>query len=363
MDVEVFDFEKPAHGAKIGKAGRPVAGAELARLRRPQLAGGDRNAAARQERAERDGIDQVGRHALDRRQAARTRAIDPRRRAHEAQRIAMARPVEQLADRSRFDDGPGIHDVDAIAEAGDHAEVVADPDHRRAALARQALHQVDDLRLDGDVERRRRLVGDQQARIAGERDGDHHALAHAAGELVGVGAEPLAGHRYAHGFEQLDRPPSRRGAGELLMAVQHLGQLAADGEHRIERAHRILEDHGHACAADLARLRFAQRQEIGAVEGHRIGGDLAGRLGNQAHDRQRRHALAAAAFADQAQDLAFLEVEGDTVDRAHRAAVGGEPGSQVADAEQRHRSSPSPGRRCAACARRAGRGHRAARRP
>jgi hypothetical protein len=28
-------------------------------------------------------------------------------------------------------------------------------------------HQVEDLRLDGDVERRRRLVGDQHLRVAG----------------------------------------------------------------------------------------------------------------------------------------------------------------------------------------------------
>ena len=46
--------------------------------------------------------------------------------------------------------------------------------------------QVEDLRLDRDVERGGRLVGDQQLRIAGERHGDHHALAHAARELVRI---------------------------------------------------------------------------------------------------------------------------------------------------------------------------------
>ena len=48
----------------------------------------------------------------------------------------------------------------------------------------QLAEQVEDLRLDGDVERRGRLVGDQELGIAGERHGDHDALAHAAGELV-----------------------------------------------------------------------------------------------------------------------------------------------------------------------------------
>ena len=49
-----------------------------------------------------------------------------------------------------------------------------------------------DLRLDRHVERGRRLVGDQQARRARQRHRDHHALAHAAGELVRVGAHALA---------------------------------------------------------------------------------------------------------------------------------------------------------------------------
>src|SRR5437879_6509032 len=107
------------------------------------MAGGDGDAAAWQEGAERDGIDQVGRHALDGREPACAGAVDARRRAHEAERIAVARAMEQVADRPGFDDGARIHDVDAIAEARDYAEIVADPDHRRTAFALQALHEVD----------------------------------------------------------------------------------------------------------------------------------------------------------------------------------------------------------------------------
>ena len=105
MDVEVFDFEKPAHGAEVGEAGRPSG----RRRTGAAAAAAAWQAATETRQRGRNGqsvmrIDQVGRHALDRRQAARTRAVDPRRRAHEAQRVAMARPVEQLADRPRFDD-------------------------------------------------------------------------------------------------------------------------------------------------------------------------------------------------------------------------------------------------------------------
>ena len=82
-----------------------------------------------------------------------------------------------------------------------------------------SFKQVEDLRLHGDVERGRRLVGDDQARLAGERHGDHHALAHAAGILVRVGREPARRVGNAHAAEQLlgrvERlaPRERRDAG------------------------------------------------------------------------------------------------------------------------------------------------------
>ena len=63
----------------------------------------------------------------------------------------------------------------------------------------------EDLGLDRDIQRGGRLVGDQQLRLGGERDGDHHALAHAAGELVRVLAQPLRGIAHVHALEQLQR--------------------------------------------------------------------------------------------------------------------------------------------------------------
>src|SRR5258705_225202 len=43
------------------------------------------------------------------------------------------------------------------------------------------------------------------ARRAGQRHGDHDALAHAAGILVRIRAEPACGIRYSHAADQLDR--------------------------------------------------------------------------------------------------------------------------------------------------------------
>ena len=65
-----------------------------------------------------------------------------------------------------------------------------------------------------------------------------------------------------------------------------------------------------------------------------VGLDLAGRAGDQAHDRERGHALAAAQFADQADGPAAADGKVDAVDGAEEAAVGVEVGPETADLEK-----------------------------
>ena len=87
---------------------------------------------------------------------------------------------EDLAHRTLLDDGAAVHDGDAVGHLGDDAEIVGDEQQRQAVLGPQLAQQIQHLRLDGDVERRRRFVGDDERGMTGERDGDHHALPHAA---------------------------------------------------------------------------------------------------------------------------------------------------------------------------------------
>ena len=75
-----------------------------------------------------------------------------------------------------------------------------------------SLHQFQDLRLDRDVQRGGRLVGDDQLGLAGQRDGDHDALAHAAGKLVRILLQPARRIGDADQAQQLDRALVRRGA-------------------------------------------------------------------------------------------------------------------------------------------------------
>ena len=108
-------------------------------------------------------------------------------------------------DRRDLLDLPAVHHRDAVARLGDHREVVRDQENRGAGAPRlQLQHQVQDLRLNRHVQRRRRLVGDEERRVQHERHGDHHALAHAAGEMMRVVLHPRGGVGNADLGEDVD---------------------------------------------------------------------------------------------------------------------------------------------------------------
>ena len=92
----------------------------------------------------------------------------------------MLRIAEQQLDRRLFDDTAGIHDGDPIRHLRDDAEVMGDEEEREAEALLQIAQQVEDLRLDGHVERRCRLIGDEEGWLAREREGNQRALPQAA---------------------------------------------------------------------------------------------------------------------------------------------------------------------------------------
>ena len=140
-------------------------------------------------------------------------------------------------------------------------------------LAAQRVEQPQDARLHRDVERGRRLVGDQQLGPAGEGDGDRDALPHAARELVRERVERPRRIGDAHLLEQLERARIGRLAPEALVEAHVLGQLPADAQHRVQRRQGILEDHRDLAAAHAAQRAPAQRQKIAAAE-PRVPSDL-----------------------------------------------------------------------------------------
>ena len=192
-----------------------------------------------------------------------------------------------------------------------------------------------DLRLDGDVERGGRLVRDQQRRPAGQRHRDHRALPHAAGKLMRIFQRPPLRFGDPDQAQHVDRLLPGLPGGDLPVQPDHFGDLVADPHHRVERGHRLLEDHRDAIAADLPHLGLVELEQIGAFEHHGAADDPARRIGHQPHDRQRGHALAAAGFADDRERLAAANHERNVVDRLEQPRIGEEHRVQVLHVENR----------------------------
>ena len=127
-------------------------------------------------------------------------------------------------------------------------------------------------------------------------------------------------------------------AADTLVQHDRLDDLRAHGVHRAERRHRFLRDQRDLRAAQIAHQPPARRQArevdrlVAALAIQDLAAGDASRRIDQLQDRAHRDALAAAAFADDADDLAGEHVEAHAVDRAHRAFVQAERHAQVAHA-------------------------------
>ena len=183
--------------------------------------------------------------------------------------------------------------------------------------------------LRGDVEAGGRLVGDQQLRPAGERERDHDALAHAAGQLERIGVVALARARDAHLVEDLDRLVGERGRSRPGHAAaarpRSGGRPCGSGLSAARGFWKII---------DISRPRRSRissslaRAHVEAGEMHRAFGDAPGAV-EDAHHRVGGDRLAGAGLADDADGLALGDADVDVLDRAHDAAPGRELDGEV----------------------------------
>ena len=170
-----------------------------------------------------------------------------------------------------LDDPPEIHHRDAVGDMPHHRQIMRDEEVGEAEFALEILQQVDDLRLDRDIERRHRLVEDQHARLEGERARDADALLLPARELVREAAHHA--RRQPHHLEQARDP--RRTAHLLVEPVdsQRLGDDLPRALDRVERGEGVLEHVLHV-PAHLAHRAAAERGDVAAAETDAAAGRL-----------------------------------------------------------------------------------------
>src|SRR5215469_479716 len=100
--------------------------------------------------------------------------------------VRMQRVVVEVDAVPNFHDLAQIHHCHALGDVAYHAEVMGNEEVGEAKLALEPLHQVDDLRADGDVERAYWLVGNDEFRLDADRARDGDTLSLATAELVRI---------------------------------------------------------------------------------------------------------------------------------------------------------------------------------
>ena len=117
----------------------------------------------------------------------------------------MLRVQKNLLNRALFNDPSGIHHDDIVRHFRNNTEVVRDKHDAAVDFGAHLTQQVENLRLNRDVQCGCRLVGDNQLGIAGQRHRNHDALPHAARELMRILLQALIGLINAYQFQHFER--------------------------------------------------------------------------------------------------------------------------------------------------------------
>ena len=96
-------------------------------------------------------------------------------------------------------------------------------------------------------------VGDDHLRVVDQGHGDHHALAHAAVQLVGVGLRGFSGSGMPT-WSSISFARARAAFVQRLVILQASTEPLADLVERMQRTERALEDHRHLLATELADM-------------------------------------------------------------------------------------------------------------
>src|SRR5258706_14707154 len=84
---------------------------------------------------------------------------------HQAFGVRMMWLCKQRVDFRLLDHFPRVHHYDPRRGLGDYTEIVSDHQYRGADFLLEIHEEVEDLRLNGDIERGCRLVGDDERRL------------------------------------------------------------------------------------------------------------------------------------------------------------------------------------------------------
>ena len=155
--------------------------------------------------------------------------------------VGVFRVFVDFFSGSCFDDFAEVHDGNAVRDVFDDGEIVRDEEVGEFSFFLQVEEEVEDLRLDRDVERGDGFVEDEEFRVECEGAGDADALALAAGEFEGEAVDGV--RREADAVEEGADTVAAFCRGADAVDEVGFGDDLADGHALVEGVGGVLEDH------------------------------------------------------------------------------------------------------------------------
>ena len=140
--------------------------------------------------------------------------------------------MEELIGAGLLDDPPGIHDRDAVGDAGHDGQVVRDVDEGNLCLLAKPSDLREDPALRQNVEPGRRLVESNENGTADEGDREREALLLTTGELMGIATPEGPIGREVDPCQSLG--DERVLGSSAATGAKHLADLVLDSERGVQ---------------------------------------------------------------------------------------------------------------------------------
>ena len=146
----------------------------------------------------------------------------------------MQRLLDDIPGFTALDDPAAIHDDDPVADLRDDREIMGDEEQGGVVALPERVHLFQHLCLYRHVERRCRLVRDDDVGAMRQSHRDTDALAHTTRELVRIGAQSLLRVIDLDLAQQVCRQSAGLFACLAAVGTDRLDDLLANGIERVQ---------------------------------------------------------------------------------------------------------------------------------
>ena len=214
-------------------------------------------------------------------------------------RVFVLRRIEDAFRRAAFRNLAFVENANPMAQGSNGEQVVRNIKDGRSHIAVQCREELEDFGLSDGIQRAGRFVGEEQSRPMenGHRDADTLSLAKT--QLGRTAAKKFIVARETDVLKRGHDGSRTLRVFSANVSFPGLAQLSADGERRIERGERALQDNAYFVAANRAQFFLRTDEKVPAAK-ENFAAHSGSLQREKSHESESQRALAGTTLTDQA---------------------------------------------------------------